>query len=138
MDPKFQREEEFNILLLQAIEETISCLGESPTRKIYFYMDKKFSLTVSDVPSRLEEYSHALETMLGVGAKILEHRIVRRLSQRTQTTIQNSIPSDANFTESIHIVKINFLRNDRYSSSFSIGVNEELLESKTGIQVSSP
>jgi hypothetical protein len=133
MDSKSPRECEFNRLLLDVIEETMSCLGELPTKTILFYLDKKYNLPMQDVPSHLEEYSCALERMLGVGARILELRMLRQLCSKVQSPTRSFDSSNDSFANFVFAVKSSFLKNDP-DSIITIGVEEDFLKTETIIQ----
>ena len=69
----------FEKLLLEAIDEGLSSLGETCKQAIYFHLEKKFKLTKQDIPSRIEDFTEAMENIFGVGAKVLEIRIMKNL-----------------------------------------------------------
>jgi len=69
----------FEKLLLEAIDEGLSSLGETCKQAIYFHLEKKFKLTKQDIPFRIEDFTEAMENIFGVGAKVLEIRIMKNL-----------------------------------------------------------
>jgi len=73
---------DFNVLLMEAIDEGLASLGKSCKQVIYFHLEKGFNLDKQEIPFRLEEFAEALENVFGVGAKILEIRIMENLFKK--------------------------------------------------------
>ena len=80
-NPKMEvnRTMSFEKLLLESIDEGLSSLGETCKQAIYFHLEKKFKLTKQDIPSRINDFTEAMENIFGVGAKVLEIRIMKNL-----------------------------------------------------------
>lgn len=70
---------DFTKLLLEAVDETLSSLGASSKRAIYFYLERNFSIRQQDIPDRIEAFTEAIEKLFGNGAKILEIQIMKHL-----------------------------------------------------------
>ena len=69
----------FEKLLLEAIDEGLSSLGETSKQAIYFHLEKNYKLTKQGIPFRIEDFTEAIENIFGVGAKVLEIRIMKNL-----------------------------------------------------------
>jgi len=69
----------FEKLLMESIDEGLSSLGETCKQAIYFHLEKKYKLTKQDIPSRINDFTEAIENIFGVGAKVLEIRIMKNL-----------------------------------------------------------
>lgn len=72
----------FEKLLLEAVDEGLSSLGDSPKQMIYFYLEKTFKIKKIDIPSRIDEFADAIEKIFGHGAKHLEIQIMKRLYEK--------------------------------------------------------
>ncbi len=72
----------FEKLLLEAVDEGLSSLGDSPKQMIYFYLEKTFKIKKMDIPSRIDEFADAIEKIFGHGAKHLEIQIMKRLHEK--------------------------------------------------------
>jgi len=66
-------------ILVESIDEGFSSLGETCKQAIYFHLEKKYKLTKQEIPSRINDFSEAIENIFGVGAKILQIRIMKNL-----------------------------------------------------------
>ncbi|MCW4005172.1 MAG: hypothetical protein NWF04_01030 [Candidatus Bathyarchaeota archaeon] len=71
--------QDFDDVLLQAIEDGLTNLGESPKQIVYFHLEKKFSLKKEDIPKHLENFSLALQSIFGVGGRSIETMILKSL-----------------------------------------------------------
>jgi hypothetical protein len=69
----------FEEVLLAAIDECLSWLGESEKQAIYFYLEKRYMISKQDIPFRIEDFAEAIENIFGTGAKLLEIRIMKCL-----------------------------------------------------------
>jgi hypothetical protein len=96
----------FEELLLEAIDEGLSLLGESPKAAIYFHLEKTFSIKRQDIPYKIEEFTNAIERMFGVGAKIVEIRIMKILFKKVGCTFKSYWkPANLEFREYIATIK---------------------------------
>ena len=77
------KEDEFEKILFEAIEEGLNELGESAKRAIYFYLKEKFGIDRQNVCSNLRKFSRGLNNIFGEGAKIIEGLILRALFRKT-------------------------------------------------------
>ena len=69
----------FEKLLLKAIDESFRELGESGKQTINFHLEKEYKISKQDSPSRIEDFTEAIEAIFGLGAKILEIKIMKSL-----------------------------------------------------------
>ncbi len=68
--------------LLEAVEDGISSLGDSPKQAIFFHLENSFQIGKKEIPANIYEFSKALEKIFGPGATYLEKLIVRRLYEK--------------------------------------------------------
>jgi hypothetical protein len=69
----------FEEVLLEAIDESFSWLGESEKQAIYFFLEKRYNISKQEIPYRIEEFTEVIEEIFGLGAKLLEIRIMKNL-----------------------------------------------------------
>ena len=72
----------FKKLLLEAVDEGLSLLGDSSKQAIYFYLEKTFKIKKQDIPNKIWEFAKAIEKIFGPGAKILEIQIMKYLYEK--------------------------------------------------------
>jgi hypothetical protein len=66
-------------LLLEAIDEALSSLGETPKKAIYYQLETAFNIKTKEIPNKIDDFSRALERLFGVGAKHLEIVFMKNL-----------------------------------------------------------
>ena len=69
-------------ILLEAVEEGFSSLGDSPKQAIFFHLETSFKIRKDNIPANLTEFARALEKIFGPGAFYLEKLIARRLYEK--------------------------------------------------------
>lgn len=79
---------DFEKLLLEAIDESFSSLGESAKRSIYFRLEKSFSIKKENIPNRLVAFAQAIEKIFGSGANLLEISIMKKLHEKVGTNFE--------------------------------------------------
>jgi len=98
---------DFKKLLLEAIDETLSSLGDSSKRAIYFYLERNFSIEKQDIPNKIEEFTNAIENIFGNGARILEIQIMKHLYENVGSNLGYSPEKgDLFFADYIKVVRI--------------------------------
>ena len=72
----------FKKLLLEAVDEGLSFLGDSSTQAIFLHLEKTFKIKKQDIPNKIEEFTNALEKIFGPGAQLLEIQIMKYLYEK--------------------------------------------------------
>jgi len=75
--------EEFDKLLLEAIDEGLASIGESSKQAIYFHLEKVFNIKRQELPDKIADFQHAIEKLFGLGANFLEILVMKRLHEKT-------------------------------------------------------
>ena len=76
---KQNSEKDFEQILFEAIDETLSNLGESVKTSIYFHLEETFNIKRREIPLRINDFSNALERIFGIGARHLEILFMKNL-----------------------------------------------------------
>ena len=74
----------FEEQLLEAIDEAFSSIGEGCIQAIYYHLEKKYKLTKQNIPSQIEKFSEAIESIFYLGGKVLEIRIINNLYRKME------------------------------------------------------
>jgi len=80
--------ENFKMLLLEAIDESLASLGDSAKQAIYFYLERNFQIKKQDIPDKVDEFVAAIEKIFGEGAKILEIQIMKWLNEKAHGSFE--------------------------------------------------
>lgn len=94
---------DFSKILLAAVEESLSSLGDSPKQAILFHLEASFKIKKEHIPENITEFAKALEKIFGPGALYLEKLIVKRLHEKLGLEYENSETED--FLECVGNVK---------------------------------
>lgn len=79
---------DFDALLVQAIDEVFSCLGESSKSTIYFFLEVNFGINKEEIPNHIEDFSDALEKMFGLSAKYFEVAFIKRFYKKQKGVLK--------------------------------------------------
>lgn len=101
----------FEKLLIEAVDEELSLLGDSAKHAIYFHVEKTFKIDRCDIPCNIERFFNAIENIFGVGAELLEIRIAKRLYKKIGGAIEYSQEQkDTIFTDCVTTFMQSFLK----------------------------
>ena len=122
MSPQCNRE--FNKLVLEAVDEALSSLGESAKQAIYSYMMKTCKIKRSEIPSKIEDVTHALEQIFGDGARLIEIQIMKALYQKVGDAFVYSPKKDElTFVKYVEAARL----SDKSSRSHAQGIRTPFL-----------
>jgi hypothetical protein len=93
----------FSKILLSAVDESLSSLGDSSKQAIFFHLEASYKIKRENIPSNLTEFSKALEGIFGLGASCLEKLIVKNLYEKLHLSCEDSECLD--FPECVDSVK---------------------------------
>ena len=103
---------DFSKILLAAVEESLSSLGDSPKQAILFHLESSFNIKKELIPDNITEFTKALENIFGPGAVYLEKLIVKSLYEKLGLEPEDS--ENVNFLERVNEVKKRIPRRERY------------------------
>ena len=102
----------FERLLMEAIDEGLSSVGDSPKHAIYFHLEKSFNIKKKEIPKKVEVFEDAIEKIFGFGAEFLEVLIMKRLYEKIGGVLELEDTSDFAFTKYVNTAKQHFLGKD--------------------------
>lgn len=94
---------DFSKILLSAVEESLSSLGDSSKQAIFFHLEFSFNIKKEQIPSQLTEFTSALETIFGPGASYIEKLIARKLHDKLGLRFEDQ--NSWNFVDSVRNIK---------------------------------
>ena len=104
------KSQEFDKLLLGAIDEALNSIGESVKQSIYFHIENKFSVTRNEIPENLLEFQGGLEKIFGTGARFIEILIIKNLHLKIGFPLKMK-SEQLEFTEYVNAAKESFLKH---------------------------
>ena len=99
---------EFDKLLVSAIDEALTSLGESVKQSIYFHIENKFKVARNDIPENLEDFQGGLEKIFGTGARFIEILIMKNLHTKIGLPLKMD-SEQLEFVEYVGVAKRGFL-----------------------------
>ena len=105
--------ESFGQILLEAIDEGLSALGEGVQVSLYFHLEDKFKIRKHEIPQRVGEFSDALERIFGLGTRHLEILFMKSLHSKIKlvcnwpTSCKWVVP-EVTFQEYVRLMKQKF------------------------------
>lgn len=105
-------ERDFDKLLMKAIDEGLSALGESSKQAIYFHLEKGFNVKKEEIPDKVEVFAIAIEKIFGLGANFLEILIRQRLHKILNGSLEWNGTKDLTFTEYMAVVRRCFSKRE--------------------------
>jgi uncharacterized protein YjgD (DUF1641 family) len=96
---------EFEKLLVDAVDESLSSLGESPKQAIFFHLENTFKIKKQEIPGKIASFDQALRKLFELGADFLETLIVKKLCEKADSIFKESPPKETGFTETIASIK---------------------------------
>jgi len=80
----------FREILLEVIDEALASLGENVKTSVYFHLEKTYKIRKQDIPSKIDDFSCALEQIFGLGARFLEIMFMKGLYLKIGASPQKS------------------------------------------------
>jgi hypothetical protein len=101
-------ERDFEKLLVEAVDEALTSLGESSKQAIYFHLDENFSIKKDEIPCKIENFAKAIEKTFGFGAEFLEVLIMKHLCRKVGTAFECHESKDFTFIQYVTAAKRSF------------------------------
>jgi len=95
----------FEELLSNSIDESLSLLGESSKKAIYFHLEKSFNIKKQEIPLKIKSFAKAIENILGLGARFLEILIMKKLYEKIGLPVPLNQPRNFTFLEYVAAAK---------------------------------
>jgi len=95
---------DFEKLLLEAVDEQLTSLGESSKRALYFHLEKGFNIRRHEIPHKTQAFVDAMEKIFGLGADYLEILIMKRLHDKIDRRVDMNKPN-LTFVEYVEAAK---------------------------------
>ena len=74
----------FETVVTEAIDEVFTTLGESVKQAVYSYLENKQGIRKEQIPSMIEGFTDAIESIFGDAAKLIELKIIEKLQGKVK------------------------------------------------------
>ena len=75
-------EGKFDTIIMDAIEDGLSSFEGFEKQEVYFHLETAFNISKKEIPRKMEDFTNALEKIFGVGARLIEIRIIKSIHKR--------------------------------------------------------
>jgi len=116
----------FDKLLLEAVDEGLSSLGESSKQAIYFHLAKSFNVKRNAIPFEIVAFAEAIEKIFGLGANFLEVLIMKRLHEKTGVVFDWNESKKFVFAEYVMAAKKSFEERQKQEITMELVECEEV------------
>ncbi|HLN88900.1 MAG TPA: hypothetical protein VK253_02430 [Candidatus Binatia bacterium] len=82
LEPANSSKDNFDNLLVEAVDSAFSMLGDLAKQAIYLHLKNSFGVCREEIPYQIEDFVNALEQIFGPGALLLETRILENLHNK--------------------------------------------------------
>lgn len=90
-------------MLIEAIDEALSILGNKAKEIIYYFLDKEYGLKREEISSNLKGFHDGLHLLFGIGANIIEKHIYNCAQNKIGVRIR--IEPEQDFVEVLNKLK---------------------------------
>ncbi len=125
----FQSNRTFQELMLEAVDEGFSLLGDASKCAIYLHMEQVFNVSREEIADKVAEFAEAIEKILGPGAELVEIQIMKHLYQEISPNFKyRPIQKNLTFSQYVGAVRT-FLCGDGAISAL-VNVERNLQENR--------
>jgi hypothetical protein len=123
------KDEKFENVLLGAVDEAFSLLGEEVKKALYFHLEHDLLIAKQDIPDRIDDFSDALERVFGIGARQLELLIMQKLHQKISASYKwegpNWLIPDLTFVKYVKLMELSYNDQGKKIGNLEIMVADE-------------
>ena len=72
----------FETTIAEAVDESLSSFKNLDKQKVYARLENAFEIRKQEIPCKIEDFANAMGQMFGVGAKLVEIRIIEAVHKK--------------------------------------------------------
>jgi len=118
----------FEQILLEAIDEALSQLGESVKISVLLHLGNRFKIEKKEIPHRVNEFQNALEQVFGLGTRYLEILIMKNLNSKMRFFCQEPTHEwpehELTFCDYVDVMRRNFEETCKNQDEIGVLVKE--------------
>jgi hypothetical protein len=77
-----QTQSKFQTAITETVDQSLSSFSNLDKEAVYSCLENTFHISKQEIPGKIENFADAIEQMFGVGAKLIEIRMVEALHKR--------------------------------------------------------
>ena len=75
-------EKKFEAIMAEAIDESLASFKSLNRQEIYSCLENVFKIRKEEIPCKIEDFADALNQMFGIGAKLIEIKMIKVVHNR--------------------------------------------------------
>jgi hypothetical protein len=95
----------FEMAVTESIDEVFSTLGENVKQAMYSYLENNYGMREDQIPSMIDEFTTAVESLFGVAAKLVELKIIEKVQGKVKGFAYKSKSKEIFFVEYLSALK---------------------------------
>src|SRR3989304_1118859 len=103
---KNKRSTSLETTIMTAVDYSLSSFGDSFKQVIYFQLENTFHIKKQEIPQRIDEFAAAIEEMFGIGATLIEMKILKALHEQ--------VPGFVHFPRGDDLIFTDYVKNLRF------------------------
>ena len=100
-----QTKNQLDMKIIDAIDESLASFGESVKPGVYLQLENSYNVKKQDIPNRIEEFATAIEAIFGIGARLIEMKIIETLYSSAKGFMYIPKSEDLMFEDYVQSVK---------------------------------
>jgi hypothetical protein len=92
-------EDKFHAAIIEAVEESLSSFNNLDKEAVYLHLENAFKIKKQEIPDKIAGFSDAIKQMFGVGAKLIEIKIIKAIHNRIREFVFIPKKGDVDFKE---------------------------------------
>ena len=105
---KKQTTSQLDTTIMEAVDESLTAFGESVKQVIYYQLENSYHVRKQDIPRRIEEFVKTVEGIFGIGARLIEMKILETLYARAKSFAYFPEGKDLVFKDYVQSVRVFF------------------------------
>ena len=73
-----------DMTIMKAVDESLASFGNSVRKVVYFQLQNNYNIPKQEIPTRIEEFAAAIEAIFGIGALLIEMKIIENLYTKAE------------------------------------------------------
>ncbi len=98
-EEKEKSELSFEGAVTESIDEVFTSFGENVKQAMYNYFENKYGMGKQQIPSMIEDFANAIESIFGDSSKLVELKIIEKLQSKIKGFTYKSKSAEMFFTE---------------------------------------
>jgi hypothetical protein len=101
---------EFRVAIIEAIDEGFSSFCNIDKEAVYHLLESSYKITKQEIPYKIEDFTDSIEQIFGVGAKLIEIKIIEALHNKNPEFLFFPKKTDFGFKEYVASLSAFWLR----------------------------